>query len=322
MALPDWARAHGVALFPASIRSCPEEFDVTEILGWPLSGHGEHDYLWIEKRDANTEWVARQLARHAGVAARDIGYAGLKDRHALTRQWFSVPRRQAPDWSALEVAGVQIQEVARHHKKLRRGAHRGNAFRIVLRGRQPAGCADELEARIDLIREQGVPNYFGEQRFGRGGANLRLADQWAAGKRMPRHSRSLAISTVRSFLFNERLDRRVSDGTWNTLLPGDCANLDGSGSVFEVPQVDEALAERCRAMDIHPAGILPGAGSGLGPDAWQQALERAGVDAATRALRLRVAGLECEVASQGATVAFRLGRGAYATAVLREICTT
>ena len=322
MPLPDWARAHGPPLFSATIRSSNEDFEVTEVLGWELSADGEHDYLWIEKSGANTEWVARQLARHAGVPAKDVGYAGLKDRHALTRQWFSVPRWHAPDWSAIAVEGVRVVETGRHQKKLRRGAHHANRFRIVLRGEETARHADELAARVGIIRTHGVPNYFGEQRFGRDGANLALADAWASGRRLPRHKRSLAISTVRSFLFNEALDARVREGTWNTLLPGDKANLDGTGSVFDVETVDEELERRCAGMDIHPAGVLAGDGCELGPDAWRNALDKARVEPGNRSLRLRVADAECTVEEGAATLSFTLPRGAFATAVIREICTT
>ncbi len=319
MPLPDWARAHGAPLFRAAIRTVPEDFRVVEKLGWECSGDGEHDYLWIEKTGANTEWVARQVARHAGVPAKEVGYAGLKDRHAVTQQWFSVPRWHAPDWSALDAEGVEVLDVRRHHKKLRRGAHRSNAFRIVLRGENLDASSPDLEERMTAVREQGVPNYFGEQRFGRDGTNLRLADQWAAGKRMPRHSRSLAISTMRSFLFNEYLDARVRDRTWNALQPGDKANLDATGSVFDVDKIDTELERRCREMDIHPAGELAGEQSTQGPEAWQEALRRARLAPGWRPLRLRVINATCAVSSETVTISFALGRGCFATSVLREI---
>ena len=329
MTLPDWARAHGAPLFAARIRTRPEDFEVTEQLGWDFSGDGEHDYLWIEKTGANTEWVARQLARFADVPAKDVGYAGLKDRHAVTRQWFSVPRWNAPEWTGLDVDGVEVLDVQRHQKKLRRGAHRANTFRIVLRSDGLEAHADALHERVALIRERGVPNYFGEQRFGRDGGNLQLADDWAAAvgadpvrDRFPRHKRSIAISTIRSFLFNEALSQRVADATWNTLLPGDIANLDGTASIFEVESLDEELTRRCREFDIHPAGILAGEESGLGPGAWQVALSKARVEEGTRSFRLPVPDLECTLDSDAATVSFTLGRGAFATSVLREICTT
>ena len=322
MPLPDWARACGAPLFKAAIRTTPADFDVTEKLGWDFTGDGEHDYLWLRKTSANTEWVARQLARHADVPARDVGYSGLKDRHAVTTQWFSVPRWHAPDWSALDVEGVEVLDVQRHNRKLRRGAHKSNTFRIVLRGDGVEQHAEALGARLALIREQGVPNYFGEQRFGHDGGNVELADAWAGGKRLPRHKRSIAISTIRSLLFNEQLDARVRAGTWNTLLPGDKANLDGTGSVFDVAEVNDELRARLEAMDIHPAGVLAGENSGLGPDAWQTALGKARVEEGWRSFRLVVQRLEWSAEPDAVTVSFSLGRGTFATSVLREICDT
>ncbi|MBT8082727.1 MAG: tRNA pseudouridine(13) synthase TruD [Gammaproteobacteria bacterium] len=306
-------------MFAASIRTRPEDFEVTEVLGWDLSGDGEHDYLWIEKTGANTEWVARQLARHADVPAKDVGYAGLKDRHAVTTQWFSVPRWHAPDWSSLDVEGVLVLDTGRHSKKLRRGAHKGNAFRIVLRGADIAGHADALAERVQEIGEGGVPNYFGEQRFGRGGGNLRLADDWAAGRRLPRHKRGMAISTIRSFLFNEALSLRVSDGSWNRIRPGDTVNLDGTGSVFVADAVDADLERRCAGMDVHPAGILAGQGCGAGPETWRAALDKARVEPGARSLRLHVSDLEYALEDEAVELRFTLGRGAFATSVLREI---
>ena len=322
MPLPDWARAFGDPVFAAAIRTSPADFQVSEHLGWDFTADGEHDYLWLQKTSANTEWVARQLARHAGVPARDVGYAGLKDRHAVTTQWFSVPRWHAPDWSALEVEGVEVLEVQRHNRKLRRGAHKANTFRIVLRGEDIGSNAEALDERLTHIGEQGVPNYFGEQRFGRDGGNVELAQAWAKGKRLPRHKRSLAISTIRSLLFNEQLDARVRAATWNTLLPCDKAYLDGTGSVFDVDEVDEGLRTRVDAMDIHPAGILAGENSGLGSDAWRAALEKARVEEGWRAFRIVVRDLDWSADAGAVTVSFSLGRGAFATSVLREFCDT
>ena len=319
MSLPDWARAFGAPIVAARIRTHPEDFQVTEVLGYEFTGDGEHDFLWIEKTGTNTEWLARQLARFADVPARDVGYAGLKDRHAVTRQWFSVPRWNAPDWNALEVEGVNVLDVCRHNKKLRRGAHKANAFRIVLRGEDIAHRAADLAQRVEVIRQQGVPNYFGEQRFGRDGSNLELANAWASGKRLPRHKRGFAISTIRSFVFNESLDARVRNGTWNTLLAGDKANLDGTGSVFDVEDVDEELVRRCSEMDIHPAGELVGDGSETGPEEWLAALGKARVEKGTRSLRLNVDGLELQEEDDAVVLSFKLGRGAFATSVLREI---
>ena len=322
MPLPEWARAHGAPLFTATIRQAPADFVVREQLGFKCSGDGEHDFLHVEKTGANTEWVARQLARYADVPARDVGYAGLKDRHAITRQWFSVPRWNSPDWGQLAVEGIRLVDQQRHNRKLRRGAHSANEFRIVLKGDVPGG--PELQERLSLIAGAGVPNYFGEQRFGRGGANINLADAWAAGKRLPRHKRSIAISTARSFLFNEFLDARVRAGTWNCICPGDRANLDGSGSVFDVDAIDDEIERRCLEMDIHPAGWLPGVGAPpldifADCESWLSALVRDKVRAANRSLRLKVTDFSWTVESNALALGFSLGRGAFATSVIREI---
>ena len=322
MSLPAWTRAHGAPLFAATIRTTPADFDVTEELGFELSGDGEHDYLYAEKTGTNTEWLSRQLAGFAGVPAKDVGYSGLKDRHAVTRQWFSVPRWNQPDWAALDVEGVLILEVQRHAKKLRRGAHTANWFRIVLRGELPPN--NELEQRLALIRELGVPNYFGPQRFGRNGANIGLADAWSSGKRLPRHKRSIAISSARSFLFNEQLHARVGDGTWNRIQSGDVANLDGSSSIFDVEEVDDTLISRCTEMDIHQAGILCGDGTASedapsGHEDWLRALSKARVKPAHRSLRLKVMDLEWQIDDEALTLRFGLSRGSFATSVLREI---
>lgn len=319
MSLPAWARAHGQPLFAAQIRTTPADFDVTEELAYEFDGEGEHDYLFVEKTGANTEWVSRQLAAHAEVPAKDVGYSGLKDRHAVTRQWFSVPRWHSPDWSCFELPDVSIADVQRHSKKLRRGAHKANRFRIVMRG--DLAELDEIEQRLAAIRRAGVPNYYGPQRFGRNGANIELADSWAAGKRLPRHKRSIAISSARSYLFNEYLHNRVEDGTWNKLQSGDIANLDGSGSIFSVDEIDAALLSRCAEMDIHPAVELAGDGSGSSHESWQKALDKARVKPGSRSLRLRVAELQSEVGPGSLTLSFSLGRGAFATSVLCEIAT-
>jgi len=319
MSVPDWSRAYGAPLFSARLRSAPEDFQVTEELGWQPAGDGEHDYLWLEKTGANTEWVAQQLANHAQVPVKDVGFSGLKDRHAVTRQWFSVPRWHGPQWDTLAVEGVRVVEVTRHLRKLRRGAHDHNHFVITLRIDQPLDTA-ELSERLAVIEHRGVPNYFGEQRFGRQGNNLQLASDWARGKRLSRNKRSLAISVIRSYVFNEALAQRVASDSWDRLQPGDKANLNGSGSVFEIDQIDDALLERCQTMDIHPAIPLIGEGSNSHHTVWQAALDRARVKPDSRSLRLPVPALASEVAADHIQLSFRLGRGTFATSVLRELC--
>jgi len=230
--LPDWQRAFGEPVASCIIRSENADFQVNEQLGFELSGDGEHDYLKTEKDGVNTAWVAEGLAKYAGIRVSEVGFAGLKDRNAVTTQWFSVrrPAGSRADWMKLDLEGIRVLEVARHQRKLRRGAHRGNHFRIALK-HLTAAC-EGLDDRLTTVRRAGVPNYFGEQRFGRDGGNLGLARDLFAGQRLSRSKRGFALSAARSFLFNHILEDRVRDDTWSTLQSGDCANLDGSASIF------------------------------------------------------------------------------------------
>lgn len=328
-------RAHGLPVVSAIIRQSPADFEVVEELGFTPSGDGEHDYLYVEKTGANTAWVARRLARLAGVGSRDVGFAGLKDRRAVTRQWFSVrrPRRDGSDWASATIEGVRILEITRNSRKLRRGAHKANRFRIALRGTAIGEAAGRLRERVADIRQHGVPNYFGEQRFGRDGANLELARQLFAGRRLPRDARSHALSAARSFLFNALLAERVRYGTWNRLLAGDIANLDGSGSVFPVDTVTAELEARVRDADIHPTATLWGRGAPLTrldaarlesevaerhPE-FAAGLLKMRLEAGSRALRVRVDELSVDVEPGIAWLSFRLPKGAFATTVLAEI---
>jgi len=306
--LPDWARALGAPLFAARIRTTVEDFVVTESLDIEFSQDGEHDWLSVEKTGANTHWVAEQLAKHAGIKDRDVGYAGLKDRHAVTRQWFSVrrPSVEGTDWESFEAEGVRIVEQQLHRRKLKRGAHRGNTFRIALRAADVAQHETAIGQRLAQIKECGVPNYFGEQRFGRGGANIELGRAIVAGRRASRHKRSIGISALRSLEFNNELSARIDAGTWNSLLTGDKANLDGSRSIFDIDEVTPELEQRCAEMDIHPTGTLP-------------AFENIRVEEGHRPLRMRVPDLSWKIDEDALWLEFTLGRGSYATTLLREI---
>ncbi len=331
--IPDWPRAHGKPLFQGLIKQTPSDFEVTEALGFTPSGDGEHDFLWIEKTGANTAWVARGLARHAGVSPGDVGYAGMKDRQAVTRQWFSVrrPTGEGTDWSTLELDGVEVLDASRNQRKLRRGVHAGNRFRIVVRH---SGADDAaIGERLGIIRERGVPNYFGPQRFGHDGANLALADALFAGRRLRRDKRTLALSAARSLLFNHALAARVSGNTWDQALPGDVYNHEGSNSLFIAEPSDETLQQRLDVLDAHPTGPLwgrPGRDANLQPNARETdtaelhaaiatGLDKAGAGFARRALRLAVHDLSWSMETDHVTVRFELRTGGYATTVLREL---
>ena len=215
----------------ALLRQQPDDFIVDEELNFIPSGAGEHVLLHIEKTGQNTQYVAKQLAEITGLRARDISYAGLKDRHAVTRQWFCFkwPIKQSLDWQSWQLTGCTILSMQRHYRKLRLGALKANRFTIRLR--QVSDCNDVVQ-RADKLKK-GVPNYYGEQRFGIQGGNLRLAEQLFSGAGIEdRKIRGLALSASRSFLFNLQVDARVKAGTFNQLLKGEVVQLDGSGSIW------------------------------------------------------------------------------------------
>ena len=330
--LPDWHRVGGPVNASGRIRVEPEDFRVEERLGFEPSGDGQHHFLFVEKSLMATERAAVLLGRYAGVSRRAVSYSGLKDRRAVTRQWFSIeaPATRSIDWQALDVDGLRVISNTRNQRKLRRGAHRENAFELVIR--DLVDPDDGVDAALASIRDQGVPNYFGPQRFGREGGNIPLAEALFGGRKLPRHQKSIAISAARSLIFNDLVSERVRQGSWNTLTDGDIANLAGSGSVFAVDRVDDDLARRCAEFDIHPTGPLWGRGapgtSGMVAAAEQQAadryevlrdgLERVAAEG-RRALRLRPADLTWERQADMLRMCFRLDRGAYATAVVREL---
>jgi len=334
---PGWGNG---PLAAGVLRSSPEDFKVDEILGFDAGGEGPHALLHVRKRGANTEWVARELARAAGCKPFDVGYAGLKDRNAVTTQFFTVPRGKRPAEEFLGTAGegYEVIGASPHQRKLPRGALAGNRFEITVRG--VAGDAAALAARLADIARGGVPNYFGEQRFGRDAGNLadvlRAAERAAAGdagRARGRGDAGFMLSAARSLVFNAILAERVTRGSWNTLQPGDVANLDGRGSVFVVDSVDDTLATRCAALEIHPTAPLVGAGASLAggevreleeevaaqfPEALA-VIARERMNAERRALRIRVRGFEHDLAGDILRLRFELAAGSFATTVLREI---
>src|SRR5688500_16730003 len=193
-------RAHGEAVLSARIRSVPEDFRVEEVDAFEASGSGEHLLLAIEKRGMNTAFAARRIAEWAGVPESAIGYAGLKDRHAVTRQRFSVhlPKKVAPDLAALDSEDLRVLAHAWHARKLPRGALAGNRFELILR--QVQGGREAVEQRLHAIASRGIPNYFGEQRFGRDGDNVANALAMFSGRRVRREHRTLFLSAARSEL--------------------------------------------------------------------------------------------------------------------------
>jgi len=327
-------RAHGEPTAMGLLRVQPEDFLVEEDLGFAPAGSGQHLLVKVRKRNANTQWVARELAKIAGCRAFEVGFAGLKDRHAIAVQWFSVPQpRAAVNWPEARGPDFEVLEVHPHTRKLPRGALAGNRFTV--RVRAPDGDGARLSAvvapRLADITRRGVPNYFGPQRFGREGANL-VRPQEGLGS-MRREERGFVLSAARSVVFNAVLAERVAEGSWEHLLEGDIANLDGRGSVFAADPTDPTLLARCGRLEIHPTGPLWGAGSpptlarvlqlesGVGARFAQESglCAAAGMAQERRSLRLAVRELECEPEPHACVLRFRLARGSFATVVLREL---
>lgn len=330
------ARAHGASVLTARIRVSAEDFFVEELPAFEASGAGEHLLLTIEKRGMNTAFAAKRIAAWAGVDESAIGQAGMKDRHAVTRQRFTVwlPKKVAPDFDALQSDDLRVLDHAWHARKLPRGALAGNRFVLVLR--EVEGQRDAIDARLQAIATQGVPNYFGEQRFGRGGNNVQQAVAMFAGRRVKREERSMLLSAARSELFNRVLAARVEAGTWNSALDGEVWMLDGSRSVFGPEALTDALQARLDGFDIHPTGPLWGEGELRSGDVAREVelaamqgdsatrlrngLERAGLKQERRALRLQPSELRWQWLDDAALeLRFALPPGCYATTVLREL---
>ncbi|WP_297528973.1 tRNA pseudouridine(13) synthase TruD [Thiohalobacter sp.] len=326
--------AFGSSLGQARIRVMAEDFRVTEIPVCEPAGEGEHLWLRVRKRGANTAWVARQLARWAGVGPGAVGYAGLKDRHAVTEQWFSIhlPGRADPDIGACAIEGVELLASRRHGRKLRRGALRGNRFGIRLRDLDADPAA--LQSRIEALRRAGCPNAFGVQRFGRDAGNLEAARRLLGGerRRLRREERGLYLSAARSELFNRVLAARIEAGTWGRPLPGDRMQLNGRRSLFAIERPDEEVMARAAALEIHPTGPLCGRGEPLADlspveqavlapwSDWIEGLDRAGVEADRRSLRVRVDDLHCAFDVPGeALLTFTLPAGSFATVLLDQL---
>jgi tRNA pseudouridine13 synthase len=346
-------RAYGEAVLTAQFRVSPEDFFVEELLSFEPAGQGEHLLLTIEKRGMNTAFAARRIAQWAGIPEMGVGYAGMKDRHAVTRQRLSVhlPKRVAPDIATLQSDDLRVLESHWHNRKLPRGALAGNRFVIGLR--DVHGDRDAIERRLADIRDHGLPNYFGEQRFGRDrsrhpasrdtsasmhvdGDNVEAARRMFQGQRVKREQRSIYLSAARSELFNAVLAARIDAGNWNVGAEGEVWMLDGSHSVFGPEPLSGELSERAARLDIHPTGPLWGAGelrsgqvvrsiedAAVAPFADLRAgLEKAEMKQERRALRVRVSDLRWDWPEESVLrLNFALAPGAYATGLLAELGT-
>lgn len=331
--LPEFEYLYGKPEITGFIKQQAADFKVVEDLGFELTGEGEHVYIAIRKQGENTLYVARALAKAAGVPAKQVSYAGLKDRHAITEQWFGVhlPGKETPDFSVVETDQIQLLKIVRHNKKLRTGALKGNHFTLRL---TDLSSIEGLKARLDRIAVAGVPNYFGEQRFGHEGRNIAHAQEMFAGKKVKdRAKRSFYLSAARSLLFNLIISERIRQGSWNAALTGDCLMLTGSNSFFAEDELSDDLVKRLSAGELQLTAPLYGKGE-LASKGEAKAFEEkvlaehpqildglaaAGLRQERRALLLRPQGLTYAFDENNVTLNFYLPAGTFATSVIREL---
>jgi tRNA pseudouridine13 synthase len=332
-----WPLAYGNTVGAVRLKQAPEDFRVCEQISLEPSGSGEHVLLRVRKRKANTAQVAKELARFAQVAYKDVSFSGLKDYFAVTEQWFSVWIPGKPDlqWANFNADNIEILEATRHHRKLRRGTHSGNRFDITLRNF--SGDEQALRQRWTKCCDQGVPNYYGPQRFGRDYGNLQTATEMFLGKKRvkDRALRGLLLSAARSWLFNECLAARVEAQDWSLLHDSEPAILDGSESFF-VAQKNTETAARLARFDIHPSCPLWG---DLEADVVSQyaqlhatekniverypvlvqGLQAARMAYSRRASRMLPKNPQLNIQGDEVRLSFDLRKGQFATAVLREL---
>lgn len=329
--------AHGEPLANGILRTHAEDYIVDEIPLLEPDGAGEHVWLKIRKRHTNTDFIAKQLQKLADVKSMAVSYAGMKDRHALTTQWFSVhlPTTEEPDWQSLASDEIEIVEVKRHSRKLRRGTLLGNRFTIQIRDIEVD--QDALMQRAESIKKHGVPNFFASQRFGHAGGNLNKALAMFEGdRRIKRHQRSIYLSTARSLLFNYILSERVNNKTWHSLQVGDICLRTGRRGFFPVEELDEELLQRLAVGEIHPTAPLWGTGElpvsneikaleeklPIEFPSWCEGLEKVALKMERRELRLMPEDFTIELNDAGVRMSFGLPAGCYATSVIRELFNT
>ena len=331
------AYAYGEPSTNGRLKTQNSDFKVDEIMPIELSGEGEHLWLKIEKDGSNTDWVAQQLAKLVGLKSMAVSYAGMKDRHAITTQWFSMhlPGMDDPDFSLLQTDEFKILEQHRHDKKLKRGALSGNRF--TLRITELDGDLDALEQKLHKIKQFGVPNYFGEQRFGREMGNLFKAEKMFRGelKKLKKPQRGLYLSAARSWIFNQVLSSRIQQQNWLEPIQGDVFMLNGKSACFAEAISDE-IKQRLEQSEIHITACLWGEGESMATaDAFKleqtvasefkflaEGLESARLKQERRAMRLMPENMVWKIEDNVLTLNFDLPAGAFATMLLRECVST
>ncbi len=292
----DFLHVYGKPTVEGIIRCAPADFQVFEIPSFTPSGSGEHVLLKIRKIGANTEWIADRLAEFAGIKSGDVGFAGRKDRHAITEQWFScyLPGNKEPDWGLLDIEGATLIDVTRHLKKIRKGDLKGNLFELTVRG---ISNPRSLESKLHSIRDSGVPNYYGEQRFGHDNNNLQYADRLLKGDRSIRRNRNIYLSAARSYMFNHRLSTMIARGSWDEISGIDSGPLYGM------------------SRDPRPGeDLLPPECEG-----WCDGLQKLRVKTGARNLKSKPKDLQWRFTEDTVQLSFFLSAGSFATSLLREV---
>ena len=323
--------AHG------QIRLQAKDFKVTELLDIELSNQGEHLWLYLEKIDSNTNWVAKQLSNVCQVPQKNIGFAGQKDRHAITKQWFSIQLPKITDVDKIQKAlpeEISILKSGIHHRKLKIGQLDGNKFCIRIKNIK--GDKQQIEKNIDLVKSHGVPNYFGEQRFGHDMGNIQKAGDWFTGnyKVKTRNLKSLLISTARSHIFNLIIAKRIEHGIWDKSITGDILQLNNSKSWFpETDASSDEISQRLNEFDIHLTAAMWGEQStqakadcaSLETEIANQfpkykiGFEKFRLKQDRRAMRIVANNLQYNWLDNDLELSFELSSGSYATSIIREI---
>jgi len=341
-----WQYYYGKPEASGVFKQYADDFKVVEDLGYEPCGEGEHQFIFVEKTNTNTAFVAEQLARFTSLPLRQVTYAGRKDKYAVTQQWFGIlaPGKPDFDFSTFELEGVRVLKQIRHNKKLRTGQLKGNTFTITLRD---VKNADAIEARLQDIAKHGVPNYYGEQRFGvmrvndegdvQRGGNLMMAERMINGETIRhRNKRSMALSALRSWLFNDMLSARLQAGNFDNVIEGDALILSGSNSFFINDGKADNLQQRYDAKDLCPSAPLWGKGklathaqalafesdiAGQHPSV-VEFLSQCGFDQERKAIKIWPSDLQWQREEDTFTVSFALPSGCFATSVLRECVET
>jgi tRNA pseudouridine13 synthase len=322
-----------------TIKTQPEDFEVEEVPAYEPCGQGEFLYLWVEKRAMGAEYFVRQVARRLGVGVNEVGTAGLKDRHAVTRQMVSVPQRAEERLRELEGDGIRLLGVGRHGNKLRAGHLHGNRFRILVRGVDPH-AAGRVAPILEQLRRDGMANFYGPQRFGHNFETAQLGLDMLRGNvsrvRTP-FLRRLALSAAQSVLFNHYLARRIADGLFRRVLAGDVMAKWPYGGMFVAENLAREQA-RLEGREIVPTGPMFGRkmfrSAAEAAHREQQVLEEANVSpqaflslgklspGTRRHTIVYLDDLTAAEEPEGVRLTFTLPAGSYATVLLREIIKT